>query len=63
MFQSTGIEMSEAEIDKLINMLDQDGDGEIDYGYVGDTKIFLKIVSHFNVFFFTIVSLHQVILM
>jgi Ca2+-binding EF-hand superfamily protein len=32
MFQSTGIEMSEQEIDKLIGMLDQDGDGEIDYG-------------------------------
>ena len=30
--QSTGIDMSEAEIDKLITSLDQDGDGEIDYG-------------------------------
>ena len=37
--QSTGIDMTEAEIDKLITSLDQDGDGEIDYGYVYSTAL------------------------
>ena len=30
--QATGLDLTEADIDLLISKLDQDGDGEIDYG-------------------------------
>lgn len=47
-FKATGIDMTEEEIDGLINRLDQDGDGEIDYGYVVfsiDWKDYYAVIS------------------
>lgn len=51
--KSSGIEMSEADICTLIDRLDSDGDGEVDYGY-----IYYILTSYIKKLIFTYIPIY-----
>ena len=44
--QKANVNMTQAQIDRLMDMLDQDGDGEIDYKFARDVTLLINTVSH-----------------